>query len=282
MKKILLPKNLNITLHLGFPKTGTMALQNEIIPNLLDLGYIGMSSTRSSSNIYNTLTTNLFPGSNPDCTELNKIIISNPQKSFLISHVFPTNPSNLIYFNSISDFINKISSFINNYNLIFTVRKPSSLLTSLYLHENKGLDDNTFQNWFFTERIQNFCKFLNFKEIVSVCNDNDINTLLIKQETFVVDRQCEVNKICDFLKIRRIDCSNIVDEKPHLRGSKFLNRIRLIYKYLPKSLQIYNKLSYKNQSKILSFLNFGKRHSVFIPSECKSILDNLDKKYLNL
>lgn len=279
MKKILIPENLNFTLHLGFPKTGTMALQNEIIPNLHDLTYIGMSANRNSSNIYNILTANIFPGSNPDFTELNNFIKENPNKSFLISHVYPTNPTNLIHFKSISDFINKISIFISPYNLIFTVRKPSNLLTSLYLHENKGLDDNSFKNWFCSERIQNFCKFLKYNEIHNVCKGYDINTLFIKQENFMANRQFEVNKICEFLKINKIDCSNIVDEKPHLRGSKLLNRFRIIYKYIPSNFQIYNKLSVRTQSKIFSILNIGKRHEVSIPTECKSFLDNLDKSY---
>ena len=143
MKKDKISFQGSIFFHLGFPKTGTMAIQNEVFPNLQGVEYLGMSATKAAPSCYRDFTDKLYPNAE---FSLNRLVNQFAQyenrgsKTVLISHVFPTNPENLIKHSDYDMFFKILSESFANYKVIFTIRRPSDLLKSLYLHENNGLD----------------------------------------------------------------------------------------------------------------------------------------------
>lgn len=285
MKKRKIKFSGDLVLHLGFPKTGTMALQNEIFPEIDGAYYLGMSANVKSPKTYQELTLNLHPQGtqfSPRLEDTLDWVESIGFTKVLLSHVYPTNPDNLLKIRDVSQFLDLLDERISSYKLLFTVRTPSKLLESLYLHESNGLDEGAFDRWFFSSRIQHFVSFLDYSYIESECVRRHIPVLLLKQEHLMRRRRDYICELADFVGISISDAALSTGTRPHLRQSEIMKLARLRYRRLPKFLRVYGRAPTIIKGSVEKLLNFGARQRVDIGFEALSQLKILDATYENL
>lgn len=250
-------ENKEVYIHIGYPKTGTTALQNSFIYKLKEIDFLGQPLTRLNSEmqkvVHEITDCEILEFDETNVSKnINKLLSNN--KKLIISEESLSTGSSLSGRVCRYEIAKRLKILFPNAKIIIVIREQKSIIKSFYLQKKKT-DINfkmTFDEWFnFNRKNQhkeNFFQYFYYDKLVELYKNlfgkDKIKILLF--EEFKNDQEYFIKKLINFLELT-IDCK-------HLR------------------IEHDNKTVTKNTLKLLNYNNRFKFIKKIIPIKCKNYL----------